>query len=130
VPPEPGIALTTGNSLTLTLVVLREPAVRDGRWQLLECGPAWEGNWTRDCFVAFACQGPDGERLLVAVDYAPDQSQCSIRLPFADLADGRWRLEDKIGATAYDRGGNNLQSKGLYLDMPPWQSIVFALTKE
>ena len=28
------------------LAVLREPAVRDGQWQLLECVPAWEGNWT------------------------------------------------------------------------------------
>ena len=49
--------------------VLRQPAVRDGQWQLLECVPAWEGNWTWDCFLAFAWQGPGGERLLVAVNY-------------------------------------------------------------
>ena len=47
------------------LAVLRAPVVRDGRWQLLECAPAWDGNWTCDCFVAFAWQGPGGERLLV-----------------------------------------------------------------
>ena len=28
------------------LAVLRQPVVRDGQWQLLECAPAWEGNWT------------------------------------------------------------------------------------
>ena len=28
------------------LEVLRQPVVRDGQWQLLECVPAWEGNWT------------------------------------------------------------------------------------
>ena len=28
------------------LAVLRQPAVRDGQWQLLECAPAWDGNWT------------------------------------------------------------------------------------
>ncbi len=39
------------------LAVLRQPVVRDGQWQLLECRPAWEGNWTWDCFVAFAWQG-------------------------------------------------------------------------
>ena len=27
-------------------------------WQLLDCTPAWEGNWTWDCFLAFAWQGP------------------------------------------------------------------------
>ena len=67
------------------LAVLRQPVVRDGQWQLLECAPAWDGNWTWDCFLAFAWQGPDGERLLVAVNYAPNQSQCYVRLPFADL---------------------------------------------
>ena len=43
------------------LAALKLPAVRDGEWQLLECRPAWEGNWTSDCFVAFAWQGPDGD---------------------------------------------------------------------
>ena len=60
------------------LAVLRQPVVRDGQWQLLECAPAWDGNWTWDCFVAFAWQGPGGERLLVAVNYAPNQSQCYV----------------------------------------------------
>ena len=68
------------------LAVLRRPVVRDGQWQLLECVPAWEGNWTSDCFVAFAWQGSDGERLLVAVNYAPNQSQCYVRLPFTGLS--------------------------------------------
>ena len=35
------------------LGVLRHPAVRDGDWRLLECLPAWDGNWTSDCFVAW-----------------------------------------------------------------------------
>ncbi len=68
------------------LGVLRQPVVREGLWQLLECAPAWEGNWTWDCFLAFAWEGSDGERLLVAVNYAPNQSQCYVRLPFQDLA--------------------------------------------
>ncbi len=60
--------------------VLRQPVVREGQWQLLECIPAWEGNWTWDCFVAFAWKGRHSERLLVAVNYAPNQSQCYVRL--------------------------------------------------
>ena len=63
-----------------------------GGGDLLECLPAWEGNWTSDCFVAFAWQGPDDERLLVTVNYAPNQSQCYVRLPFADLGNSQWRL--------------------------------------
>src|SRR5262249_50639387 len=66
------------------LAVLRQPALRNGQWQLLECAPAWEGNWTWDSFVAFAWQGPNGERVLVAVNYAPNQGQCYVRLPYPE----------------------------------------------
>lgn len=61
--------------------MLRQPTVRDGRWRLLECAPAWEGNWTWYCFLAWSWQGPEGQRLLVAVNYAGNQSQCYVR-PF------------------------------------------------
>jgi hypothetical protein len=112
------------------LAVLREPAVRNGQWQLLVCAPAWAGNWTCDCFVAFTWQGPDGERLLVAVNYAPNQSQCYVRVPFTDLAGSQWRLHDLMGSTTYDRDGGELQSQGMFLDMPPWQAAVFSWTKD
>ena len=111
------------------LTVLRQPVVRDGRWGLLECLRAWEGNWTSDCFVVFVWQGPDGERLLVTVNYAPNRSQCYVRLPFADIGNSQWRLEDLLGGAIYEREGNDLQARGLYLDEPPWQASVFTLTK-
>jgi hypothetical protein len=111
------------------LTVLRKPVVRDGRWGLLECLSAWEGNWTWDCFVAFVWQGPDGERLLVTVNYAANRSQCYVRLPFADIRNSQWRLEDLLGDAIYEREGNDLQARGLYLDEPPWQASIFTLTK-
>ena len=112
------------------LGVLRQPVVREGQWQLLECTPAWEGNWTSDCFLAFAWQGRDGDRLLVTVNYAPNQSQCYVQLPFADLAGSQWRLQDQMEDVAYDRDGSDLQSRGLYLDALPWQASVFALARK
>ena len=109
------------------LAVLRQPVVRDGQWRLLECVPAWEGNWTWDCFVAFAWEGHDGERLLVAVNFAPNQSQCYARLPFANLPSRGWQLRDQMGSVTYDRNGDELQSTGLYLDMKPWETFVFSM---
>jgi len=111
------------------LAVLGQPIVRNSQWQLLECAPASEGNWTWDCFLAFAWQGSNGERLLVAVNYAPNQSQCFVRLPFADLADGQWQLEDLLGNAAYEREGSDLQERGLYLDEAPWKTLAFSLKK-
>ena len=111
------------------LAVLRRPVVREGKWQLLDCVIAWEGNWTHDCFLAFAWQGPSAEQLLVTVNYAPNQSQCYVQLPFTDLGNSHWRLQDLLGNAQYDRDGNDLQSRGLYLDVPPWQYYVFAMTR-
>jgi len=111
------------------LTVLRRPALRDGRWQLLECAPAWHGNWTADCFLAFAWQGSGDDRLLVVVNYAPNHSQCYVALPLPDLGDYQWRLQDLLRDASYERDGHDLQARGLYLDMSPWQACVYALQR-
>src|SRR5262249_46496503 len=111
------------------LAVLRRPVVRHGRWQLLECRPAWDGNESVDGFVAFSWEG-DGERLLVAVNYAPHRGQCFVRLPFAELDRRRWRLQDLIGSATYERDGDDLAGRGLYLDEPAWQASVFSMVPE
>jgi hypothetical protein len=107
------------------LAVLARTAVRDGRWQLLECMPAWDGNWTWDGFLAFAWEGAGTERLLVTVNYAANQGQCYVRLPFADLAGRSVRFNDLLGPAGYDRAGNDIVSAGLYLDLAPWGYHVF-----
>jgi hypothetical protein len=50
-----------------------------------------------------------------------------VRLPFADLGNGRWRLKDLLGGAGYDREGNDLLSRGLYLDVPSWNAAAFSL---
>jgi hypothetical protein len=112
------------------LALLRRPVVREGEWRLLECVPAWKGNWTWDCFLAFAWQLAGQDRLLVAVNYAGNQSQCYVRLPYTDLGGARWKLTDMMGAAAYERDGGDLQGRGLYLDMRPWQACVFTMSQE
>jgi glycosidase len=111
------------------LAVLRQPAVRQGHWQLLECLPAWEGNWTSDCFVAYAWEGEDGQRLMTAVNFAANQSQCYVRLPWSDLPNSQWRLQDLLGSARYDHCGGDLDTRGLYLDLAPWRYHVFSLEK-
>ena len=72
---------------------------------------------------------PGEDRLLLTVNYAGNQSQCYVRLPFADLGNGRWQLTDLMGDATYDRDGDDLQHRGLYLDVPPWQASVFSLSR-
>jgi len=69
-----------------------------------------------------------GDPLLVTINYAPHQSQCYVQLPFRDLAGRTVRLKDMMGPAEYDRAGDDLASRGFYLDLPPWGYHVFTLT--
>ncbi len=111
------------------LECLKDPAFRDGDWQLLECRPAWDGNGTWDSFVAFSWTGPGDARRLVAVNYAAHQSQCYVAMPWPDLDGRTWRLQDLTGPAVYDREGGDLARQGLYLDMPAWGYHVFAVSR-
>jgi len=99
---------------------LRDPVFREGNWQLLECVPAWEGNWTWENFIAAWWMSPLGGHRLVVVNYSPHQSQCYVRLPHPELPGRLWRLEDVMGREVYDRESDRLLSTGLYLDMQAW----------
>jgi hypothetical protein len=109
------------------LQVLSRPIVRDGQWQLLECVPAWDGNGSSEDFIAFAWQDSDGAQLFVAVNYASHPSQCYVRLSFPDFGSHQWRLRDLLGDAVYERDGKDLQSRGLYLDVVPWQYHIFEI---
>jgi hypothetical protein len=108
------------------LAVLRDTTVRDGAWRLAECVPAWDGNWTWDCCLAWTWTGNTGGQRLVAINYAGNQSQCYVRLPVPGA--GLVRFRDVMGGAAFDRDGRDLEARGLYLDMPPWGYHVFEVT--
>lgn len=107
------------------LDTLRHPLLRDGRWALLDCTPAWDGNPTVDDYVAWCWQGEGPAWLCVAVNYSAHPSQCFVRLPADRLAGRRHRFIDRLGEFAYDRPGDDLRARGLYLDLPAWGHHLF-----
>jgi glycosidase len=109
------------------LAILRKPVVKSGEWQWLACQPAWDGNGSWDAFVAHSWRGSAGERMLIAVNYAPHPSQCYITLPFPEIKNRSVRLKDSLSSACYIREGNELLERGLYLDLPPWSYHVFDL---
>jgi alpha amylase-like protein len=125
-PSEP-VQLSLGDFYSRLLDAVHRQVAQDGRWTLLDCTPAWDGNWTCDCFVCFAWQHPGKAPLVVAVNYAPNQSQCYVRLPLEELNGHTLRLQDLMSPAAYERDGSELVARGLYLDMPPWGYHVFEL---
>ena len=126
-PAEPVDDETAGFYSAL-LECLRDPVFREGDWRLLDCRPAWDDNWTADCFVTCSWTGKQGEKRLIAVNYSDHQSQCRVAIPWTDLEGQMWQLRDRMGPAIYERSGSELASQGLYLDMPAWSYHVFHLS--
>jgi hypothetical protein len=107
------------------LEILRLPVLRLGQWQLLECVSAWQDNASFAAFVAFFWQAENRERLLVTVNFSATPAQCYVRLPWQDLRGQSWQLRDLLGKDIYQRDGDDLNARGLYLNVAAWQSHVF-----
>jgi hypothetical protein len=111
------------------LACLGQPVLRDGRWQLLDARPAWNGNGTFDDFVCVAWTGPHDERRVVVVNYSDHQSQSYVPLPWSDLDGWSWRLGDALGDEIHQRAGSGLAHDGLFVDLPPWGYNVFEVKR-
>lgn len=107
------------------LYSLARPEVQNGHWRLLECRPAWEGNPTWEQFIASVWEGESSKRLLAVVNYASHAGQCYVPLPFLDMQGKSYILRDMLSVHCYERHGDDMTRRGLYLDMPAWGYHVF-----
>ncbi|WP_413168155.1 alpha-amylase family glycosyl hydrolase [Capilliphycus salinus ALCB114379] len=106
------------------LACLRLPVFHHGTWQMLEFQPASEDNFTCHNFIAFSWYG-ENKWLLIVVNYSPDSAQGYLQIPFEDLQNKTYKLQDLMNSADYERQGNKLLSSGLYLDLPAWGYHVF-----
>lgn len=87
--------------------------------------PAWPGNGSSEAFIAFSWDGESEGSLLVAVNYAPTRGQCFVALSPRGLSGRRVTFVDLMSESRYERDGDDLVRRGLYLDLPPWGVHVF-----
>jgi hypothetical protein len=106
---------------------LQRGQVRQGLWTLLRCQPAWEGNGTVDQFVAFSWQPGPEPRLLATINFGPSRAQCYVEMPFPELRGERLLLRDLLSAAQYERSGDELTTRGLYLDLAAWGYHLFEI---
>jgi hypothetical protein len=123
-PRNPEIAAFYDRLLQL---LRRTGAFRSGAWSQLQPRSAWPGDWTSECFVAYIWIGADSGRHVVVVNYAGNQAQCRLSLPFPELRGKRVQLTDVMGTEVYERDGSELLDPGLYIDHAPWHFNVFEL---
>ncbi|MBL9090422.1 MAG: hypothetical protein JNL96_04320 [Planctomycetaceae bacterium] len=110
------------------LQTLRRDEFHRGRWRLLNCRAAWAENPTWNNFIAFEWCDIDSSRLWVAVNYGSTQGQCYVEFGDNWLRDKPVLLRDQMSRTWYQRDGNELATRGLYLDMPAWGYHIFDVT--
>lgn len=99
---------------------------KHGNWSLLTCAEAWPSNPTHNNFISY-CVEHEGELLLVAVNYAPYQGQCYVKLSNTIGLKGPLVLQDKLSDARYTREGGKLSSEGLYLDVPGFTTHIFSV---
>jgi len=128
--PQEPVNLNLEQFYNKLLDILNRPLFRNGNWQLLECNPAWEGNWSNDNYISFLWQADGEEKMLVVVNYSHSQSQCYVKLPVPGIGAGSWIFNDFINGNVYERDGADLQANGLYLDEPAWKTYVFDLNRK
>ena len=111
------------------LSVLQKPVLRDGDWSLIECRPAWDGNWTHDCFIAFSWETSIDQRLIVIVNFADHQSQTRVQFPFESFSSDAVAFQELIGQSEYKYSIIDLKANGLFVDLPPWGIHVFLVSE-
>jgi hypothetical protein len=117
------------NFYSQLLACLRRSEVRHGGWRLLERRPAWAENPTWRNFLAYQWRDADGRRLWVVVNFGPTQGQCYVTFEDDQLRGREFLLRDQMSRAWYQRDGDELADRGLYLDLPAWGYHLFDVTE-
>ncbi|HLH59398.1 MAG TPA: alpha-amylase family glycosyl hydrolase [Streptosporangiaceae bacterium] len=110
------------------LAVVAGHRVREGSWRLLEA-TGWPDNQSCRHLLAWSWSGPGDGRHVVVVNLAGQPAQGRIPFGWPDLRGGGWRLEDLLTGAVFTRDGGELAGPGLFVDLRPWQSYLFALRR-
>lgn len=109
----------------LLFKTLENTSVGKGRFDLLKPAPAWDDNSTNGWMLVMQWQHSDDVFDLAVVNFAPHRSQCYVRLAVENLAAHDWTMRDLLGDELYERNGEELQGRGLYLDVPAFATQLF-----
>ncbi|HZV80528.1 MAG TPA: alpha-amylase family glycosyl hydrolase, partial [Geobacteraceae bacterium] len=96
---------------------------RNGEWRLCERS-GWPDNQSCQNILTW-CWVKDGERFLVLVNFSDVTSQALVRVPWDELRDTMWLLDDRLSGESFERNGNDMRDAGLYVELGPWECHLF-----
>ncbi len=97
------------------------------RWVLLPVRRAWEENYTAYQFIAYALIADGQIKNIVAVNFAERGGECYLDLGEFELLEKKYKLFDMLAGVEYERDGDELRQKGLYISLPPCGFHYFAV---
>ncbi len=109
------------------LVFLRQPALRQGDWQLCQTS-GWPDNSSHEHLAAWVWAAAD-DRCLIVVNLSDASAQGRAAVPLPDLAGYFWRLEDMLSGSIYVQDGREMAEHGLHIELPPWGYHCFRFTR-
>ena len=57
----------------------------------------------------------------MVVNLSESRSQGRVHVPWKDLANRTWQLQDVLTGEKFERDGGEMQSAGLYVDLSAWE---------
>jgi hypothetical protein len=109
--------------------VLTLPKLHDGVFYLLQPRMAWDQNFSYRGMLAWAwCNGQ--QRWMLVTNYSDIVAQCFVSLANPSLPAGRLRFRDRLHDVDYDRESDEVQHRGLYIELSPFESHLFEITPE
>src|SRR5207249_1893577 len=110
------------------LATLAEGPVGKGNARVLVPRAAWPENWTEKNFVIVQWQTAPDSFDLVVINLASHQSQCYAPLQIPNLSAHAWLMKNLLGSESYQRPGDDLEKRGVYLDLSAQGAQLFRFT--
>ena len=67
--------------------------------------------------------------MIIVVNLSGAPAQARVHLPWGDLRDSAWRLQDRLSDIVYDRDGVEMSEQGLYVGLDPWKYHLFRCSR-
>lgn len=106
------------------LAELRHPVYHDGEWRLLEARARADAPALHRGLAAHQWRLGDEFRVVV-VNLTGQQTQGFVRMDLP-LAGATWELSEVFTGAVYQRDGDDMAARGLFVDLPAYASQIFS----
>lgn len=103
---------------------IKDDVFKNGEFKMLECETSWPGNTSHENMIAWQWS-LGSENRVVVTNYSDKAATARLRLNIAGYPE-EFKLNDLLNEKIYYRSAEEVYSLGLYVELKPYQSHIFA----